>query len=319
MKVATKIRNTGIPLTLIKISATALLVYYAISSVTFDNLIKVIYGIDPRYFFPIFALWFFNQILTTLRWAVLLPPLNFSIPFKFLFRSTMIGHFANYYVPGEWGVDASWFWTLHTRSGEKLKPIVSLAMDKLIALSATLFVSLVSWLLGQDFIASEINQALFPIYIFVFITPFIFIIFAKHKAALPDKMQVFFSIFHDIWRSYGMRYSLLTRSLSIAILARVITVIFIWLLAQSIGMRAPSILFFILVPLILIISSIPIAFQNIGVKEGLYVYFFTHAGVPAEEALGLALLVVVWSLGTGLVCSVAYLTPDGIAKPRGAQ
>ncbi|MGZ9030837.1 MAG: hypothetical protein ACXW2G_05655, partial [Burkholderiaceae bacterium] len=63
-----------------------------------------------------------------------------------------------------------------------------------------------------------------------------------------------------------------------------------------------------LVPVITLISLLPISVLGLGVKDGAFVFFFGGAGVPASVALAVSLssygVVIAVSLLLGLVASV---------------
>jgi hypothetical protein len=54
-------------------------------------------------------------------------------------------------------------------------------------------------------------------------------------------------------------------------------------------------------PVVYVIEALPISLNGLGVREGAIVYLFGKAGVPASEALSLALLLVTFRFLLGLI------------------
>jgi hypothetical protein len=78
-----------------------------------------------------------------------------------------------------------------------------------------------------------------------------------------------------------------------------------WLVARSIGLRIPFSVLATTLPLVFIISALPISIGGLGVREASYVALLGRAGVTATDA---ALLSVLF----GLSFMVATL-PGGLA------
>lgn len=303
----------------LKVAATlSLIVLFAIF-IDFDQVLTELLGLKKKWVLAATAIWLINQVLVTWRWAVLLDPLGYRIPFRFLFRSTMVGHFANYYTPGEWAIEASWIFTLVSWTGDKLKPVLSVMMDKLLALISTVALGLISLLISSylglldgglisDF---ELENVISLSLIVIFSAFFLFKVREKFSFFRNRARKFIASSLDDI-KIYRSHIGCVLLSLLIGFMSRIIMVFFIWMLSKAIGMNIPVLIFFSIVPFILLASSVPLSIYNIGVKEGLYVFFLTQFGVSSEQAVALGLLVSGWALISGLLSSVALLTPTGV-------
>jgi uncharacterized membrane protein YbhN (UPF0104 family) len=78
------------------------------------------------------------------------------------------------------------------------------------------------------------------------------------------------------------------------------------LLGAGIGIHLPLPFYFAAVPLVGIITLIPVSFNGIGVREGAFVYFFGLKGIGAEPAFGLGLLLFSVHVALSLVGGIAY-------------
>jgi glycosyltransferase 2 family protein len=78
------------------------------------------------------------------------------------------------------------------------------------------------------------------------------------------------------------------------------------LLGAGINIHLPLAFYFVSLPLVGIITLIPVSFNGIGVREGAFVYFFGLKGIPAEPAFGLGLLFFSVQVSLSLLGGIAY-------------
>jgi len=81
--------------------------------------------------------------------------------------------------------------------------------------------------------------------------------------------------------------------------------------AISLGIEVPLYFFCVAVPLISLISALPISINGFGIRENAFVYVFSTVHIPATTALLLALLLDVQALFFGIIGSCIYLKMSG--------
>jgi hypothetical protein len=84
------------------------------------------------------------------------------------------------------------------------------------------------------------------------------------------------------------------------------TIVGVYGFARSLGIAAPFHAFLVFVPVIVMISAIPVSVSGWGVQEAVYQVFFGTVGVGATEAITLSFVyrlcaAVIWSLPGGLI------------------
>jgi len=84
--------------------------------------------------------------------------------------------------------------------------------------------------------------------------------------------------------------------------------------SKGINLSLDLIYFLGIIPICIILIRIPISINSIGVREGLYVFFFSMFGISASEAFSLALLVRIGDWLSILPGSVLYLTDTFLRK-----
>jgi uncharacterized membrane protein YbhN (UPF0104 family) len=111
----------------------------------------------------------------------------------------------------------------------------------------------------------------------------------------------------DAFRSFGRARGFLWRSLAVSVLLNVACVLQLMTLGMGLGVGIPWPIWFVIVPIIICVSAIPITPSGLGIRENLYVLTLAGPGlqVPATDALAVSLLAyfgfLVWSLIGGVV------------------
>jgi glycosyltransferase 2 family protein len=81
------------------------------------------------------------------------------------------------------------------------------------------------------------------------------------------------------------------------------------ILTHALGLAVPWSYCFVFGPLVNVMAAIPVSLNGLGVREGGYVFFLAHVGVPRESAIAFALTwfaVVMLSAGIGGVVYLAH-------------
>jgi uncharacterized membrane protein YbhN (UPF0104 family) len=94
-------------------------------------------------------------------------------------------------------------------------------------------------------------------------------------------------------------------ALAISLAFQTLLVVLVYLVGVALHLSVPLVQFLIFIPIINVISMLPISLGGLGVREGGAIYFFGKAGVDPASALTLSLLwfavVAFTSLPGGLV------------------
>ncbi|MEQ8247526.1 MAG: lysylphosphatidylglycerol synthase transmembrane domain-containing protein [Alphaproteobacteria bacterium] len=92
---------------------------------------------------------------------------------------------------------------------------------------------------------------------------------------------------------------------------------FIWFSEISPGI--PISAFFVLAPIGLLLSALPISIGGWGVRETSLVFLFTRIDVPAADALLLGLGIGLLSLAQGLVCGTLWASAELLRRDRNSD
>jgi uncharacterized membrane protein YbhN (UPF0104 family) len=77
-------------------------------------------------------------------------------------------------------------------------------------------------------------------------------------------------------------------------------------IAWALGVHLPFRIFALFVPIIAIINLLPITFNGLGLREGIYTFLFVPVGVPAATAVSMSLAFYFLRFSAGLLGGLMY-------------
>jgi uncharacterized protein (TIRG00374 family) len=241
-----------------------------------------------------------------LRWQKILDASGAHLKYTLAAGTTMVGWFFNQVLPTTVGGDAFRIWYAY-RFGIRLRAATqSVIFDRLSALIAVSLILLLSspWL--KSVFSSD--QPVFTVLIFSFVilAGCIVLLIADYLIPpfLPNSLKKQAVEFSGAARQVFLgRTGIKVVALSAAMHFAVASVV--WLLAQSMQIQLNIVHVLLLMPVILLVTAIPISIAGWGVRESSMVVVFGMVGMPTESAISL-------SLSFGLVMLLASL-PGGVA------
>jgi uncharacterized protein (TIRG00374 family) len=114
----------------------------------------------------------------------------------------------------------------------------------------------------------------------------------------------------DSCREFGRERSFLWRALAISMLLNAFCVLQVMAIAWGLRLHIPALALFVIVPIVICISALPITPSGLGVRENLFVLMLSapSIGVPGALALTLSLLTLAGSLIWSLVGGIVYVS-----------
>ncbi len=114
----------------------------------------------------------------------------------------------------------------------------------------------------------------------------------------------------DSCRQFGQEPGFVPKTLALSMLLNTCTVLQVWVLATGMHLRIAPVALMVIVPIVVLISALPITPSGLGVRENLFVLMLSapSLAVPATSALSLSLLAFAGSLFWSLVGGLVYVT-----------
>jgi uncharacterized membrane protein YbhN (UPF0104 family) len=228
-----------------------------------------------------------------------------TIKYSRLLSLFFIGSFFNTFLPGRVGGDVIKTFYLYRDTGKGGISIASVFMDRYMGLCAMVVISLIAFTGGYSYIKGTEIVWIIPVAFGVFLI-ISFILWKVNWGKIR-----FLGAFYNPLMEYKMRERIIYNGLLLSLIVQVIGITEVYLLSLAIGLKVPVIYFFIFVPIINVISAIPISIAGLGVREtgfvALFKMVFSELGVTSDHAVSLSILLFIAMCLINLIGGIEYL------------
>jgi uncharacterized protein (TIRG00374 family) len=238
-----------------------------------------------------------------------------GIRFFSLLEVYWIGLFFNLVLPGQVGGDVVKAYKLSKRSKEAIGSATAVVMDRVLGLASLVFMAGLALVFGRWSIdLSGAGRAV--IFLLLVLLIFCFLIFNKEAARrlgflsrwlkrfrIDDAVREIYLSFND----YRKNLDILGKAFLVSIAANAIAFTGGYFVARAVSIDLPLLYFFVFIPLITVISVVPISISGIGLQDGAYVFFLSQMGVDPAPALGASFLSHILRFTFGLLGGLVYL------------
>ncbi len=283
-------------------------------TVDFSEVPSTIQGIIKPYLFVSFLFLFADTFLMAIRCIILFGSKNIPIRFLFLLRIFFVSNFLSLAIPSSVGADALRIIMLKKENYCLIHSTSIMVMDRIVSVLSMALFSLI----GVAIIWNTFPDAK-SLYFVVFICLASILAFAMAVSRFPqDFLQwlltgcVFFKdscsnrfpkiLFYiekllysltDIHRSF---VDFLSKPLALGqvfllnALNQFFRILQVHFLFLALGFSVSLHLEFAFVPIIMLLTLLPITYFGLGVREGAFIFFFSQVGIPPSVCLSVSLL-----------------------------
>ncbi|MCX7770016.1 MAG: flippase-like domain-containing protein [Proteobacteria bacterium] len=265
----------------------------------FNTIIIELKQINIIMLFLSIILYLSTMIFSTIRWSYFVKTKK-SI--KELFQLYMIGTFFNLFMPGTVGGDVIKAYYLYKEDRKKTNPLVSVFMERYMGLCALITIALIGFFFGYDYIKDSLIDKLFYLICALFILGTLFVLFFPYEKFYHKLDRARESI-----KNYMFNPSIFFRTYILSLIVQGIGVLVVYFLGIGLSIPLQFKFYLIFIPIITVISMIPISLSGFGVREYGFLYLLSIFGISKEKAVGLSLMWFFTMLMTGLVGMFFYL------------
>lgn len=297
----------------IKSAVTALLLYALFRKVDLHQFWATVRNARIGPLVLAFLLLWIGHGICIFRWRILMRPLMPALSFGYLFSVYCIGLFFNLAFPTVIGGDVVKMYYAGKRSQLYGASFAATFLDRdagmlammMIACAASLLqpveipgirVGMIIWGAAALFVAA--NVALFTPRLHDSVNRVLRRIGMARAAARSDTVARAFNVMSG-------EHSVLVGSLAISVVNQLLVILVSWCLALGLRIQVSLVYFLVFIPIVTLVSMIPISLNGMGLREYAFVALFTGIGVRAESAIALGLLsstvIILSSLPGGVV------------------
>jgi glycosyltransferase 2 family protein len=277
-------------------------------------------------FFIAAALVFFvvGIFVEMLRWEILLRANNVCISKAFLFQSVFIGYFYSNIFPTNIGGDIYRGYDIHTNKNvPNDKNISSIVVERFIGmLSGTIYLVIsffsVYKYFGITFVALlSVLPVLGLLLFFMLIKPDVFKINALFKKIrFLRKFEGKYNDFLKNFKAYKNKSRFLLYSFIYSLLGQMVFFVSYYMVSLYLKMDINFLSFFFIIPVVLIVSNIPISIGGIGIRENTIFLLLSKFGVDPARATFFSLLILFVIMATALLGGLTYVFKNIFFKSK---
>ncbi|KYC44229.1 lysylphosphatidylglycerol synthetase [Scytonema hofmannii PCC 7110] len=255
--------------------------------------------------FIIFALLFYTgcQWLSCWRWLVVLNSSGHSAPMSSLLSSYFAGMFLNIFLPGALGGDAYRVYRVAKHTKDSEVALVSVFLERFTGLAALSALALIGLAPAFKLVARWDIILLFLICVgslvgavllisspqlLIWAEPWLIKFRLSAIAARFAKIQI-------LLRTFAQHRQALIVSMGLSLLLQLAIVAYHYFIAQQLKIPISYLQLLVFIPIIVVVTLLPISLGGLGLKEGLWVYLFSRVGLTAEQALLLSVTITALS------------------------
>ncbi len=300
---------------LLKLTVTVFLVLILWLTVDWRRSFEIVVGISVYYIPLLVAISFLMIAMSCIKWQLFLSARNIRVPLIRLIWLYVVGYFFNMFLPSNVGGDVARGMILGKQIRSTHDSFSSVFMERFTGLLGLLIVACLAFVFNMRLISQpEVGGfLLFSLVAFAFIVLLLMNPWLENRLdRIPNRgplkaAKKNVSNFLAAVRFFRTQPIVLSKAMLLSFLFHFMTVVNTFVVCLSLGISAGVLDLAAVVPMVLIVSVLPISFNGIGVWEGSFVYFFSLIGIPPAAALSIALVLRAKSLFTSLVGGVAFL------------
>jgi len=295
---------------------SVVLLLFLITMIDWDRLRVLLTRIQVEYILAAPLLLLIGFVFSSIRWQHLLQRLNIRQKIKHLYAYYLIGSFYNIFLPGVIGGDVI---RIGICSSETRSPLTTITISVLIEriagiLALFTIASLVIFSLPPrlvtalgGLIVKIIPAATVLSYVFLFI---VFLI-GRHVRNQPlvEKKAVGWvkTLIQHRDLVIQIPKSTLLSLIFFSALFQAADILTSYMIAKALNIHVPLPVFFAIMPIIYILTILPVSLGGLGVREGTLVYLLTKVGVLTSDAVTLSFLIYVNRMFIGSIGGIIQL------------
>lgn len=295
----------------------SILAFLFIREVRIKDIPDVLANIDIFWLVLSFSLHALGLLISAYRWQILIRAQGDSVPLGFLAKSYLVGNFFNLFLPTRFGGDIVRIWDGSRYSQSLLKSSAIVIVERftgvIILLSFALIVSLMRLDMAKSLPIIWISLLVGSIGLLaavLFFTPIASFFLEK----IPEKgwlLKIKSKVleFRRIVLVYKDKKRALSQALFWAFLLQVNVILHYYLAGKAFHLGIPPLDYFIFIPIILLILTIPVTISGLGLRELLFILIFATYGIAEHVAISFSLIADFgFTLIIGVIGGIIFIT-----------
>jgi hypothetical protein len=282
-----------------------------------EALFQAFVEMDGRLFLAGLVVYALSVGVWSFRWLLIIRAAGETVGYGRVFLTSLVGIFFAQFLPSMVGTDVARMVELSDEARTNARVVSTVLLDRLIGFVSLVVMALIALLLsyrvtgGQDssialitigaFVGLVVGWAVF--FNRGFMRRFNWIFKLPFLGRIESSIRSLYDSLHYLQN----QPQVLVSALAVSFVMQIIEISAIVIIARALDIQIPVVDFFVFVPLIWIVTTIPISISGLGLREGAFAVFFAQVGVSSSEAVALSLLYYASQLILGIWGGVIFL------------
>jgi len=283
---------------LIKLALSALMLGLVFRVVDLSTLRQTVLAISPLLAIVVVGAFALTQAINGVKWWIILRAGGINVSLPAALRAVFVGMFANCFGLGTVGGDMLRGVVVSQGLPQKTEAIASVFADRALGLAILSFIGL----FATAFIGGHHMEPMFVytlsavagcVFIGWFVGPYLVLKLVPAGNRFRTKIEQLAAVFPKAPRTIALVCAI---SLGFHLLQIGLT----WGIARGLGVHAPYASFLVSVPFINILSTLPLSWNGLGVREQAYIFFLSPEVLSKEQAVAVAALWLLANVASSL-------------------
>ncbi len=226
-------------------------------------------------------LYILSQVLSTMRWQLLLPD---KYPLKRLFSLYMIGAFFSSFLPGVVGGDAVRAYYLNKDAKKIGITLAAVFMDRYLGFVTLMLIGMAAFPFSLDVFGDSPHRWLMPGFFFSFVAGSV-VFFGLR---LGRRFQLMTDIY-EYFLTLKSQKMVILKTLLLSVGVQLLNFFSVIIIASRMGEDISLLLLAVFLPIVTTIVALPISISGLGVREGTFVILLGLIHISPEAATSLSL------------------------------
>jgi len=290
----------------LRIIVTLLLIFYIISKLNYSLVLKIFSKASIPLLLVSFLMIFLSIVISAYKWKIILRKINKEVKYSKLLSLYLQGSFMNNLFPSNIGGDGYKYIKLKKIINSGKDSFASIFTDRFSGIIVLFAISAISFIfLLINFFDILYQKFLLHVWLASFIFGLLFLLLII--------LLVFTSRFYKKFTNHKLGLLFDLRIILISLLFYLVSIINNYLISRAFGLNIPLIYFFMFIPLILLVITIPISFNGLGLKEASFIFLFGLLAISNEQAFLMSFTGYLLLLANSLLGGVLFLFKDSVS------
>lgn len=296
-----------------KIAFASLAFWFLSKKLDYSQLPELFYSMNYPLLGVALLLQFASIAIAAFRWKLVMESLGFGGGFRFYQDLYFRGFFFSQALPGSVGGDAIRLFALRDEGYKIGDSLYGIFIDRVVGLAGLLVISLFALLFAPSFLTDSVKYTVFFIS-FSGLAGFLALLFL-HKFFSQERfaaLRVILELSSRFFRVYE-NWQKASLQMGLSVLIHFLSILCVYSISVSAGLGVEFGAFLCLMPLVILLTILPISFAGWGVREGAMVGLFAMSGASKEAIMAVSIAYGVILIISSLPGFAAWIKSKNIA------